>query len=113
MRRARLSGARLEGASLSGADLSRADLRNADLRGANLRGAKLSGADLSGADLGRANLGRAFLNGTDFWQAALDGTRLEQADLRQALGLSQAKLDRACGDDTTRLPEELVVRYCD
>ncbi|MDH3911564.1 MAG: pentapeptide repeat-containing protein, partial [Rhodospirillales bacterium] len=60
-----------------------------------------------------ARLGAAFLNGTDMWQAALDGARLEQADLRQALGLSQAGLNRACGDDTTRLPEDLVVRYCD
>ncbi len=80
-----------------GADLIGARLAAADLRGANLRGARLVGADLSRADLGWADL-----TGAD-----LRGVRLHGADLAEALFLTQAQLDAARGDLSTRLPSSL------
>ncbi|AUY52346.1 pentapeptide repeat-containing protein [Streptomyces sp. CB01881] len=81
-----------------GADLFGARLRGADLRGANLRGALLVAADLSGADLRLADL-----IGADLRDADLAG-----ADLTEALFLTQAQLNAARGDATTRLPETLA-----
>ncbi|MFF4383165.1 pentapeptide repeat-containing protein [Kitasatospora sp. NPDC001547] len=81
-----------------GADLFGARLRGADLRGANLRGALLVAADLSGADLRLADL-----VGADLRDADLAG-----ADLTTALFLTQAQLNAARGDATTRLPAGLT-----
>ncbi|MFF3981739.1 pentapeptide repeat-containing protein [Streptomyces sp. NPDC001828] len=81
-----------------GADLMGARLKGADLRGANLRGAFLIAADLRGADLRLADL-----IGADFRDARLSG-----ADLTEALFLTQAQLNAAKGDATTRLPPSLV-----
>ncbi|WP_416875015.1 pentapeptide repeat-containing protein [Kitasatospora sp. SC0581] len=83
---------------LRGADLFGARLRGADLRGANLRGALLVAADLSGADLRLADL-----VGADLRDATLAG-----ADLSTALFVTQAQLDAARGDATTRLPAGLT-----
>ncbi|ADI04171.1 pentapeptide repeat-containing protein [Streptomyces bingchenggensis BCW-1] len=80
-----------------GADLIGARLRGADLRGANLRGALLIAADLTGADLRSADL-----IGVDFRDADLTG-----ADLTGAVFLTQAQLNAAKGDVTTRLPGTL------
>lgn len=71
---ARLNGARLGGASLRGKLLIAADLSGADLRYADFIGADLRDADLSGADL------------------------------RGSLFLTQAQIDSARGDGSTRLP---------
>ncbi|MFD0275465.1 pentapeptide repeat-containing protein [Kitasatospora sp. NPDC127111] len=81
-----------------GADLFGARLRGADLRGANLRGALLVAADLAGADLRLADL-----IGADLRDANVAG-----ADLTEALFLTQAQLNAARGDATTRLPESLT-----
>ncbi|WP_280674237.1 pentapeptide repeat-containing protein [Kitasatospora sp. MAA19] len=81
-----------------GADLFGARLRGADLRGANLRGALLVAADLAGADLRLADL-----VGADLRDADLAG-----ADLTEALFLTQAQLNAARGDATTRLPAALT-----
>ncbi|MFC8716858.1 pentapeptide repeat-containing protein [Kitasatospora sp. NPDC057198] len=81
-----------------GADLIGARLRGADLRGANLRGAYLIAADLSGADLREADL-----IGADLRDADLRG-----ADLTGALFLTQAQLNAAKGDSTTRLGAALA-----
>jgi uncharacterized protein YjbI with pentapeptide repeats len=72
-------------------------LRGADLRGANLRGAYLIAATLTGADLRRADV-----IGADLRDADLRG-----ADLTSALFLTQAQLDAARGDSTTKLPAAL------
>jgi hypothetical protein len=80
-----------------GADLMGARLGGANLRGANLRGAYLIAADLKGADLREADL-----IGADLRDADLTG-----ADLTGALFLTQAQLDAARGDASTRLPSAL------
>ncbi|GAA2830713.1 hypothetical protein GCM10010505_63080 [Kitasatospora aburaviensis] len=81
-----------------GADLFGARLRGADLRGANLRGALLVAADLAGADLRLADL-----IGADLRDANMAG-----ADLTDTLFLTQAQLNAARGDATTRLPAGLT-----
>lgn len=76
-----------------GADLIGAKLKRADLRGANLRGAQLIGADLRRADLRLADV-----TGADLRNADLRG-----ADLTDCLFLTDAQLQSAKGDATTRL----------
>ncbi len=76
-----------------GADLIGARLAGADLRGASLRGALLLAADLRGADLRLADV-----IGADLRDADLRG-----ADLSGCLFLTQAQLDSAKGDASTRL----------
>lgn len=80
-----------------GADLVGRRLARADLRGAGLRGALLVGADLRGADLRSADLIGADLRGAD----------LRGADLTDALFCTQAQVNAARGDTTTRLPAGL------
>lgn len=79
---------------LRGADLIGATLTGADLRGANLRGAYLIEANLRGADLRLADLTGADLRGAD----------LRGANLTTGLFVTQAQLDAAKGDVTTKLP---------
>jgi len=81
-----------------GADLIAADLRKMDLRGANLRGAYLMAADLRGVDLSGADL-----IGADFRDADLGG-----ADLTKSIFLTQAQINAARGDSSTKLPSLLM-----
>jgi uncharacterized protein YjbI with pentapeptide repeats len=82
-----------------GADLVGAKLRGAKLRGASLRGAYLIGADLRKADLRVADLIGADLRGAD----------LRGADLTGSIFLTQAQLDAARGDATTKLSAPLTL----
>lgn len=81
-----------------GADLMGADLTRVDLRGANLRGAYLIAADLRGNDL----------NGTDFIGADFRDADLRGADLSKSIFLTQAQLNAAKGDISTKLPPSLI-----
>ncbi|WP_240633133.1 pentapeptide repeat-containing protein [Paenibacillus montanisoli] len=81
-----------------GDDLIGAKLKQADLRAANLRGAYLIAADLRGADLRDADL-----IGADLRDADLRG-----ADLTTAIFLTQAQINSAKGNGSTKLPPSLV-----
>jgi len=96
-------GANLEQADLSNAYLFQADFSEARLVDANLAGAVLAHADFSGADLTDATLSGADLSHTVFDDAVLAG-----ADLATAKHLTQEQIERAMGDETTRLPRHLV-----
>lgn len=100
---ARASRAVRDAAGLEGRDLRGADLFGRNLAGADLRGADLAAALLLGADLRHAALAKADLLGADLRAAALHG-----ADLEGALFLTQAQLELADGDGTTRLPAGLA-----
>lgn len=80
------------------ADLIGADLRRIDLRGADLRGACLIAADLRGTEL----IGTDFI-GADFRDADLRG-----ADLTKSIFLTQAQINTAKGDTSTKLPASLT-----
>lgn len=105
--RERVSGLLLRASELArgrrGKNRRGADLMGAKLRGADLQAANLRGAHLIGADLRRADLRQADLIGADFRGANLAG-----ADLTGSLFLTQAQLNAAHGDSTTRLPATLT-----
>ncbi|MGW4486286.1 pentapeptide repeat-containing protein [Amycolatopsis sp. NPDC004368] len=86
--------------------------RKKDRRGADLMGAKLSGADLRGVNLRGAYLIAADLRRADLRQADVIGADLRDADVRGAdlsasLFLTQAQVNAARGDATTRLADRL------
>lgn len=101
LERARLSYAHLKGAGLSGANLEEADLSQADLGGA-----RLSAVDRRW--LGAGQLEAASLRGTRLAGASFESTRIQGVDLSQARGLAQVQVDRAIGDEATRLPRGLT-----
>ncbi len=103
LRRADLWEADLSDANLQGAHLGSANLRGANLWGVNLQEANLVSANLQGADLDRADLQEANLS-----FANLQGTNLVSANLTNAEGITREQLDEACGDDKTRLPDDLA-----
>lgn len=107
-----LSGARLRQADLSLSTLNRARLNGADLRDVNAYGAVLSNANLSGADLTNSSFVGAWLRGANMTRANLTGANLSGADLSLAVGLTQAQLNVACGDESTRLPSGLRIGAC-
>jgi hypothetical protein len=115
-----LRGIDLEGADLTEASLIGANLREATLEGAGLRKAKLHEANLDAAELMRADLREAVLEGASLIAADLEGANLKDAELEGAVfqtanvvgadfstarNLTQAQLDSAIGDRTTRVPE--------
>ncbi len=102
-KQADLSRTDLQGAALVGANLVSANLQGADLRGAKLQKAILFRANLQGADLPRADL-----QGADLPRADLQGADLRGADLTKAKNLTREQLDKACGDDKTKLPDDLA-----
>ena len=112
VREANLRQANLSEAKLWNADLREANLRRANLREANLLRAKLGNADLRGADLQEAKLWNADLRGADLKEAKLVSADLRGANLTGARNLSQQQLDRACGDQTTKLPPNLTIPTC-
>ncbi|QTD43172.1 pentapeptide repeat-containing protein [Sporosarcina sp. Te-1] len=81
-----------------GTDLIGANFRNTDIRGMNFRGALLIGADFRQADLRE----------TDMIGADLRAANLNGADLRGSLFLTQAQLNSATGDKTTKIPLSLL-----
>ena len=109
--------ARLEGAYLNRASLPRARLERAKLVGANLHFAYLEDARLDQAQLQGALLSRTWLVGVNFRGVQLKGAKfyrtvLNNADLRDAVGLTQAQLDGACGNAKTRIPNGLTIPAC-
>jgi hypothetical protein len=81
-------------------DLSHTDLRKTNLDGAHLEGSILVGAHLEGA----------YLGGADFEGAHLQLTYLQGADLEESKNLTQEQIDKANGDETTKLPKDHLHR---
>ena len=102
---------------LQASELARAEVRgnkrnhrNADLMGAKLRGADLRGANLRGAFLIAADLRNADLRSADVTGADLRNADVRGADLTGALFLTQAQLDAAKGDATTKVSASATLR---
>ena len=83
-----------------------------ELSGRDLTGAAFTGASFLNATLVGANLRGAELVGSNFSGATLTGTNLSGATLLRATGLTQGRLNQACGDETTRLPRGLTIPRC-
>ena len=107
-----LSGARLRQADLSLAVMNRTRFSNADLRDVEAYGGVFSSSSFAGANLTNASFVGAYLEGANFSGATLDGTNFAGASLQRATGLSQSRLNRACGDEATQLPSGLSIPHC-
>lgn len=123
LEKAKLQGANLEQAVLNGAELQGARLDHANLRYAylwyvnlqqarldntNLEGAILNEAELQGARLDGANLKGAFFNRADLEGVSLEVAYLEGADLSEARNLKSGQIEKAFGDSTTVLPNDVA-----
>lgn len=107
-----LSGARLRQADFSLASLNRGRFANADMRDVNAYGGVFSSANFSGANLANASFVGAHLDGASFTGATLTGVNFSGASLQRATGLSQGRLNQACGDEATRLPGGMSIPPC-
>ena len=100
--------------------LNEADLRGATLRYAHFRGADLTNVDFEGADLTSSHFERALalysddrpiddmpLFNTDLTGANFRRSDIRGADFRNSVGLTQAQVNSAISDETTRLPDRL------
>ena len=106
------SGARLRQSELSLATADRTNFHRANLSIANLFGARLGRANLTDANLSRATLVGAYLGGARMHGAVLTHANLAGAELAEAIGLTQAQLDAACGDASTTLPTGMHLAQC-
>ena len=107
-----LAGARLRQADLSLTVMNRTRFSRADMRDVEAYGGVFSGSNFAGADLTNASFVGAYLEGASFAGATLSGTNLSGAQLARATGLTQAQLNRACGDGSTVLPRGLRIPAC-
>lgn len=106
------AGARLRQADLSASVMNRTSFAGADLRDVNAYGGVFGGANFAGANLTNATFVGAYLEGAQFRGARLDGANFSGAEMGRATGLTQAQLDRACGDASTELPKGLRLPAC-
>lgn len=107
-----LGRARLRQADLSLSVMNRTRFTNADLRDVEAYGGVFSSSDFSGADLTNASFVGAYLQGSSFAGATLSGVNFSGAQLVGATGLSQSRLNAACGDEATTLPPGLRIPHC-
>ncbi len=107
-----LRGARLRQADLSLSVMNRTRFSNADLRDVEAYGGVFSGSSFAGANLTNASFVGAYLDGANFSGATLNGTNFAGASLERATGLTQGRLNQACGDEATRLPRGLTIPHC-
>lgn len=107
-----LSGSRLRQADLSLSVMNRTRFSNADLRDVEAYGGVFSGSNFSGANLTNASFVGAYLEGAAFSGATLTGANFSGAQLARATGLTQGRLNQACGDDATVLPPGLRIPAC-
>lgn len=106
------SGARLIQAGLVAGIYDRTNFSNADLAWADGAAGRFTGARFNGARLENANFVGAYLGGASFAGANLSGANFAGAEMETARGLTQAQLDTACGDATTRLPAGFTIPVC-
>lgn len=106
------SGARIRQAELSLAQADRTHFHGANMSLANLFGARMTGADLTDVNLSHATLVGSYLGGARMSGAVLTGANLSGAEAEDAVGLTQAQLNAACGDATTQLPSGLTIPRC-
>ena len=107
-----LSGSRLRQADLSLSVMNRTNFANTDLRDVEAYGGVFSSSNFSGANLTNASFVGAYLEGARFGGATMTGANFSGASLLRATGLTQARLNQACGDEATRLPAGLTIPSC-
>ena len=106
------AGARLRQADFSAAVMNRTSFAGGDLRDVNGYGGVFSSVNFAGANLTNATFVGAYLQGANFRGATLAGVNFSGAEMEHAVGLTQAQLREACGDEATSLPSGLRLRPC-
>jgi uncharacterized protein YjbI with pentapeptide repeats len=104
--------ARLRQADMSASIMNRTTFAGGDLRDVNAYGAVFTGANFAGADLTNATFVGTYLEGANLRGARLSGANFSGAEMERAMGLTQAQLSMACGDDSTKLPRGLRIKFC-
>jgi uncharacterized protein YjbI with pentapeptide repeats len=107
-----LAGARLRQSDMSLSVLNDSTMAGADLRDINGYGALFNGVNFAGADMTNATMVGVDLVGANFRGAKLIGVNFSGAEMAEAVGLTQAQLDEACGDESTKLPKRLHIPKC-
>ncbi len=107
-----LSSTQFSGASFKNVNMSGSYGDKSIFYAANFTGANISGSDFTKATLDKAVFHRAVLFETHLERASLVHTDFSDADLSMATGLTQKQLDQACGNEATKLPEELTLITC-
>jgi len=92
--------------------MNRTRFTGADLRDVNAYGTVFSSANFSGADLTNATFVGTYLDGSTFKGARMAGTNFSGAEMSRVTGLTQAQLNTACGDSSTRLPRGMSTPPC-
>lgn len=105
-------GARLRQADLSFGVFSHVNFSRGDLRDLNGAGAVFTGSSFAGSNLANSSFVGSYLQGVNFAGANLEGVNFGGAEMNTASGLIQRQLDRACGDEATRLPRGLRIPRC-
>ena len=110
-------GCQLQGSDLTNTCVKAHDLHGADFDGANatlmcMSFANFTNASFRGTELSAANLAGARLDGADFTGAKTSITSFLGTDLTHVKGLTQAQLDVACSDNSTKLPPGLKIHIC-
>ena len=106
------AGSRLRQADMSAAVMNHTSMAGADLRDVNAYGGVFTGASFAGANMTNASFVGAYLEGANFRGANLTGVNFSGAEMDRAVGLTEAQLSGACGDDSTTLPHGLRLRSC-
>ena len=107
-----VSGARLRQSDMQLSTFDNWNLRGTNLSVANLFGVRFNRSNFSNANFENATLVGGYFGSSTFSGANFSGANLSGADLHLAKGLTQSQLDRACGDEATRLPAGLRIPYC-
>ncbi|PHS23852.1 MAG: hypothetical protein COA85_09180 [Robiginitomaculum sp.] len=106
-----LNGARLRQADLSLSTMDHSNFSAADLSVANMFGGRFTRASFINTNLRKANMVGVYAGYADFTGADLTGACLSGANLVGA-HIRQQQLDKACGDDSTILPNGLTIPTC-
>ena len=106
------TGARLRQSSFALATYNDVDLSDANLSISNLFGARFNRTNFSNANLQSVSAVGTFFGASTLSGANLTGANLSGADLKLTRGLTQAQLNRACGDDSTQLPKGKTIPSC-
>jgi hypothetical protein len=104
---ANLQSANLEAANLEKAKLAVANLQATQLKGANLQEASLFLANLQQANLDDSNLQEAEFTGANLQETTLNGAQLQGAKIFVVKNLEAQQIEKAYGDSTTKLPENM------
>lgn len=107
-----LSGSRLRQADLSIAVMNYTNFSGTDMRDVNAYATVFTGANFSRANLTNASFVGTYLQGARFTGATLTGANFSGAEMDRAVGLTQAQLNQACGDDSTTLPPGMRIPAC-